>query len=162
MATPVMCHDEVEDLIYICNGTYGFVFNSTENSMGQGPINLTGIGYHEGQSYFMATTTTLAAMGFEVGIDTIDMGNRNFKTITDVEIGVDSTSTFQIGISFKNGISPTFIGPVWFNVTPEGRCFPNCWGKDHRIYVKTTPLDQFKLSYIKVEGQIADFNPLDA
>ena len=161
LVNPTIHYDEVEDLVYICDGVRGFVFNPEENSLGQGPINLTGIGYHEGNSYFMASST-LASLGFQIGIDTSDLGNRNFKTIHEVEIGVDSTSTFQLGISFKTGITPTFIGPVWFNVTPEGRCFPNCWGKDHRFFLKTSTPDAFKLSYIKIEGQIADFNPLDA
>lgn len=162
MVNPTAHYDEVEDLVYICDGVRGFVFNPEENSLGQGPINLTGIGYHEGESYFMASNT-LASLGFQIGIDTSDLGNRNFKTIHEVEIGVDSTSTFQLGISFKTGITTTFVGPVWFNVTPEGRCFPNCWGKDHRFYLKTTDTpDAFKLTYIRIEGQIADFNPLDA
>jgi hypothetical protein len=158
--SPTIHYDEIQDLVYICDGVRGFVFNSDENSMGQGPINLTGIGYHEGDSYFLASST-LTSLGFQIGIDTSDLGNRNFKTIHEVEIGIDSTSTFQLGISFKTGIAPTFIGPVWFDVTPEGRCFPNCWGKDHRFFLKTTAPDAFKLSYIKIEGQIADFNPLD-
>jgi len=161
LTNPILHYDEVEDLVYICDGIRGYVFNSDENSLGEGPINLTGIGYHEGNPYFMASDS-LTPLGFQVGIDTIDMGNRNFKTIHEVEIGIDSTSTFQLGISFKNGISPTFIGPIWFNVTPEGRCFPNCWGKDHRFYIKTSSPDQFSISYIKVEGQLADFNPLDS
>ena len=161
MVSPVMHYDEVQDLVYICDEVRGYVFNSEENSLGEGPINLTGIGYHEGTSYFLASDD-LASLGFQIGIDTIDMGNRNFKTIHEVEIGVDSTCTFQLGISFKTGIAPTFVGPIWFNVTPEGRCFPNCWGKDHRFFLKTTSPDAFKISYIKVEGQLADFNPLDS
>lgn len=160
MTNPVMHFDEVNKLAYICDGTRGYVFNSEDNSLGGGPVNITGIGYIEGTSYFMASSA-LASLGFEIGMDTVDMGNRNFKTIHEVELGLDSTATFQLGISFKTGIAPTFIGPVWFNVTPEGRCFPNCWGKDHRFFLKTPTPDAFKLSYIKIEGQIADFNPLD-
>lgn len=160
MSSPVISYDEINDLAYICDGTLGFVFNCGEPSLGQGPVNVTGVGYHEGNSYFI-TSDTLETPGFEISFDTLDFLNRGFKTIREVQLGMDSTGTFQLGLSFKNGITPTYNGPVWFNVTPEGRVFPNCWGKDFKLHLKSNNPGQIKLSYIKINGQFADYNPLD-
>ena len=162
LSNPVISYDILNDLAYICDGTIGYVYNCKDQSLGQGPINVTGIGYYLDNPYFLASSTSLAAQTFELTFDTMDFMNRSFKTIREVEIGIDSDQSFQLGISFKVGMGTTFTGPIWFNVTPEGRVFPNCWGKDFKIHLKTATTDSFKISYINIKGQFADYNPIDA
>ena len=92
--------------------------------------------------------------------NSIDFNNRNFKTISEVEIGGEFESNLTLGVSYRNDITKDFESPIWFNVTMEGRAFPNFFGKEFQFHLTTN--DTIRIDYIKFNGMFSDFNPIDS
>lgn len=156
MVSPVITYDGVNRLAYICDGTLGYVFNCETYSMGAGPANVSGVGYFDGTSYVMASGYVINPEPY-LTFHPTDFSNRNFKTVTEVEVGGEFDG-LELGISFRSD-SGTYTGPVWFPVTAEGRAFPNLFAKEFEFHLSTE--EDLRLDYVNVKGIFADFNPID-
>lgn len=159
LANPVISYDSVNKLAYICNGTSGYIFNCEVNSLGKGPANITGIGYFNGIQYVMASGTIVPLDAY-ITTHPTDFNNRNFKSILEVEVGGEFESDLQFGVSYRNDSIGSFSTPIWFNVTMEGRAFPNFFGKEFQFHLSTS--EDIRFDYLKVKGMFSDFNPIDA
>ena len=159
LPSPVISYDVVNKLAYICNGTSGYVFNCEVNSMGKGPANITGIGYFNGIQYVMASGAIVPLDAY-ITTHPTDFTNRNFKSISEIEVGGEFESDLLLGVSYRNDTTGDFSDPVWFSVTMEGRAFPNFFGKEFQFHLSTT--EGIRLDYLKVKGMFADFNPIDS
>ncbi|GAG31849.1 unnamed protein product, partial [marine sediment metagenome] len=51
LTNPVLSWDAENYLLYICDGTYGFVYSPRSKSLGKGPVNITGIFSQSGTFY---------------------------------------------------------------------------------------------------------------
>lgn len=155
--SPIISYDPLTHLAYICDGTDGYVFNCDTHSLGKGPANVTGIGYQDGALYALSSGI-VTPLSVSIVTHPTDFSNRNFKTITEIEIGGEFED-LEVGVSFKN-TSGDFTSPVWFTVTDEGRAFPNIFAKEFQFHLETD--ENLTLDYFNVKGLFADFNPIDA
>jgi hypothetical protein len=162
MTNPILLYDELNQLVFICDGTYGYIYSIEDESLGTGPINLTGIGYSEGVLYVVASGT-VAMPKFEILTDIIDLGTRKHKTIQQIEVGTNlSRRVFNASVEYNSSLTGQFRSVGWHSVTPEGVATIHCFGKEFKIGIKCLGLDEFEIDYVKIRGFIHDYDILDS
>jgi hypothetical protein len=157
----VMSYDELNQLIYICDGLIGFVYSVRSNSLGQGPVSVTGIGVQDNELYIVSSTPTITIEPFELCTDIHDFGNRKNKTITSLMIGTDVTQTLYAAIDYRNDKSAAFASTPWVRVNPNGIANLPCFGVEFRFKLKLLTYEQFELDYIRVNGVVHNYSYLD-
>ncbi len=160
MSSPIMLYDNLDKLLYICDGTLGYVYSTQYNSLGQGPIMLTGISYSNIGKIIVGSETIIMP-GIEFTTDILDFGSRAKKTIKRVEIGTNLTSGLEIKIYTRINIDSDFISTDWISVTPSGVAYIPCYGEEFKIGIKSLEYVPFGIDYLRIIGIIHGFNQLD-
>ena len=161
LSNPVLSWDEKNNLLYIADGSLGFVYSVDSKSLGSGPINITGIGSQGGVTYVAASTTIVNPV-FEVCTDVYDMGSRKNKTISSIELGTDVTGDLWTSIDYRLDKADSFSSLDWSRVNPNGISVTPCFGVEFRFKVKRTTYAYFELDYIKINGAIHGYSYLDS
>jgi hypothetical protein len=151
----VMSLDENTGLIYICDGTYGFIYNVRTGSMTSGPVNVSGIGIRDGSLYVVAPTT-ISIPSFEKWTDIHDMKTRKTKTIEALEIGVDLSIEMQASIEWRMNKTTAFSRLPWVYVSPRGVAHLFCTGIEFRFGLKTATYADFEIDHLSIIGVIND------
>jgi hypothetical protein len=160
MTFPVMFLDQIKNLLYICDGTYGFIYNIHDESFGSGPVNLTGIG-SRGNIRYLTAPTPIIIPKFEVCTDIYDMGTRKPKNIHSVEIATDLSEHLQLLIEFRISNREEFRSSPWFLVNPDGIAYSPCYGIEFKFRIRSFILEQFKIDRLKINGSIHGFSHRD-
>lgn len=161
MASSIVCsHDEVNGLVYICDGQIGYVYSEKDKGLGLGPANVTGVGAQSGVQY-IAAPAAVVVPPFEICTDIYDMGSRKMKTIESVDFGVDAALTIYAAIDWRKDKSVAFATSPWTCVNPSGTAVIPCFGREFRIRAKQLTYEYFKLDYIKVNGVLHNYSYLD-
>jgi len=147
----VMHYDAESDLVYICDGTYGFVYSPKDESLGKGPVNIAGLGSQDGTLYVTAPAA-ITTPAFEVCTDIYDLGSRNCKTIQSVEFGTDTDETLYGSIDYRKNTSDSFSQSSWKIVHGNGVLWQTVFGREFRFRLKILTYDYLELDYIKVKG----------
>jgi len=151
----VMSFDKVNNIIYICDGIIGFSYNIKSNSLGSGPTNITGIGYKNNDSYFMASNN-ITIPAFEITSDIFDFETTRSKTIHSVEIGTDVGNILSIAFDYRKTKSESFSTTPWAVVNPKGQAYLPCYGKEFRLKIRINTYELFNIDWIKIHGDIND------
>ena len=150
----VLSYDEERNLLYICDGVLGYIYNVESGSFGEGPENITGIGYQSGTAY-VAASSIITTAPFEICTDIFDLGSRAGKTIFSVELGTDLTTGIYVSVDWRRDKAGEFTQTPWYAVSAQGRAIVIAYGREFRFRIKTTSYEYFELDYIKVNG-VAD------
>lgn len=150
----VLSYDEERNMLYICDGVLGYIYNAESGSFGEGPENVTGIGY-QSETVYVAASSTIATAPFEICTDIFDLGSRTGKTIFSVELGTDLTTNLYVSVDWRRDKAGEFMRTPWYAVSMQGRAIVVAYGREFRFRVKTTSYEYFELDYIKVNG-VAD------
>ena len=161
MTSHVLSYDNLNRLVYICDGTSGYVYSVDDQSLGDGPINITGIGYSNGQSH-VVTSGTINIPNMEVVTDILDFGSRKDKTIHEVELGTNLSGSLEASVDFSLSTAGSFVSAGWFPVTPDGIAYVHCFGKEFRVRVRCSTSASLDLDYMKIHGVTHRYNPLDS
>ena len=153
MTSPVLSYDNSSELLYICDDTYGFVYNPKTQSLGEGPINITGIQRKNGISYIAAPSDIIVPV-LEIWTDIVDFGTRDAKTIESIEVGTDLTRNLLTNIEFRNDKSSVFQRLSWEACNPAGISYLFCHGVEFRIGIKLTSFDYLEIDYLNIKGRI--------
>jgi len=146
--------DEINALIYICDGVLGFVYSIKDGSLGQGPVNLTGVEYNNSIQYIIGSSLIITPT-VEICTDIFDFTTRKNKTLTGIEFGLNSEVFLNASIDFRTAPNNSFVNTGWVPVTPQGIAFINCFGQEFRIRLKAMAYEEvFKIDYIKILGVI--------
>jgi hypothetical protein len=160
MVDPVLTYDAEKGLVYICDGTYGYVYNDVNKSLGQGPVNVTGISAQDGTLYVVAPTT-ITVPTLDICTDVYDLGSRKPKTIHWLEIGTDMTEHLEASVDYRVGNRDSFKQIGWHLVNPSGMAYPKCYGVEFRFRVRSFIYEYIEIDYIKVGGGIHNFSYRD-
>jgi len=150
----VLSFDTENKLLYICDGALGYIYNTSTGSFGEGPENITGIGYKSGATYVTASSAITTAP-FEICTDIFDLGTRAGKSIFSIELGTDLTTGLYVSVDWRRDKAGEFTQTPWYTVSAHGRAIVVAYGREFRFRVKTTSYEYFELDYIKVNG-VAD------
>lgn len=157
-----MTLDELNQLIYICDGTYGFIYSIADKSMGEGPTNVTGLYTRNGIVYPASFGSSITTPVFSICTDIYDLGNRRNKTIQSLDIGTDLTSGLYAAIDYRNDKKVAFATTPWTTVNPSGLAVLPCFGVEFRFRVKTLVYESFSLDYIRVNGSQHAYSFIDS
>jgi len=150
-----MSYDIESNLVYICDGTYGFVYSPKDKSLGEGPVNVAGMFSQDGTLY-VAAPAAITIPNFGICTDIYDLGSRKGKTIYSLEIGTDIEGTLQAAIDWRINKKSAFAQTGWFDVDRRGVVFITCYGKEFRCRLKNLEYEYFEPDYITVNGEIHD------
>jgi hypothetical protein len=153
----IMSYDVENDLIYICDGTSGYIYSPKSRSLGSGPVNVTGIGTKDGALY-VASAGTILTPTFELCTDIYDMGTRRFKTIQSIDVGTDLTETMEASIDYRVSNRVAFSSLNWTPVSLEGVAPLYCYGLEFRFRLRVQTYEYFELDYFKINGLIHNYS----
>lgn len=153
----IMSHDHKNGIIYICDGTIGYVYSLIEKSLGQGPANVTGVGTRDG-TFYVTSPATISIPLFEICTDIYDMGTRKFKTIRSIEIGTDLTENMEASIDYRVSNKVVFSNIGWHPVTLEGVSHMVCRGLEFRFHLRVPTYEYFEVDYIKLNGFVHNYS----
>lgn len=146
----VMSYDVLNNLIYICDGTLGFVYNPLVGSLGKCPPNVTGIGSQSGTLY-VVSPDVITSLPFEICTDVYNFGTSAYKSITSVEVETEATVPLYTAIDYKRNIAGSFVRTPWIRFQQRGLAFINAFGTDFRIRVKADTYEWFTVN-LKING----------
>jgi hypothetical protein len=161
LGTVILTYDKRKELLYICDGTLGFVYGARTESFGQGPPNITGVDSQSGVLYVVAPDVIVTPK-FNICTDIYDFGTRKPKTIETLEVGSDLTDDLYASVDYKVSYKDSFKQIPWFLVNPGGKSYPKCYGVEFRFRLKSFIYEYFEIDYLKIKGQIHGFSPLDS
>ncbi len=161
MTYPKLSLDISNRILYICDGTYGFVYGIKSKSFGEGPRNISGVGYRDGNIY-VSSPTVITMPKFEIATDIYDLGTRKPKTIQEVEVGTDLQNNLEVMIEGRLSNKMTFVDSRWVLLNPSGRAQCPCFGIEFRIHLRSYIYEYLELDYIKVNGTMHEFGYLEA
>lgn len=147
----VMSYDNLNNLVYICDGSVGYVYNPAAGSLGRCQPNITGISSQGGVLYVTAPAT-IVTDPFLLCTDIYDMGTRKNKTIFSLEFGVDLTTALYAAIDYRRNITGIFATTPWYQVSARGFVPITALGREFRIRAKTLTYEWFHPDYIKING----------
>ena len=152
-----MSYDKYNELVYICDGSYGLVYNVLANSLGQCEINISGIGYRDSTLYVISPDDIETSV-FSICTDTYDLGNRKLKTIHSLEFGTDAGVDLRASIEYRRDFQSEFKSLGWYTVTKDGISYIECTGVEFRFKLKSMRYRYFELDYIKVHGTVHSYS----
>jgi hypothetical protein len=153
LGSPVMTFHPERRLLYMCDGTLGYVFNPDTNSLGKGPATVTGVGLQSGTLYVTASGA-MTIPNFEITTDITDFGTRKAKSIQSLEVGLDSGLTIQAAIDYRHNKQAAFLTTNWYTVDSRGQVFIACLGYEFRFKLKATAAGVFHVDSLRVNGVI--------
>lgn len=148
-------HDVANQLVYICDGQYGYIYSPKDSSMGQGPTNIAGIG-SQGGVLFVSSPAAISTPVCQISTDIYDFGTRKSKIIRSVELGTENTQTLSVAIDYRRDKAGAFSTTDWRTVNAKGVAYITCYGHEFRIKVKSSAYEWFALDYITVNGAVND------
>ena len=158
MTNPVLTFEDGTGLLYICDGTLGYIYSSRFNSFGEGPATITGSGIQSGVGYVTAPEE-FEIPPFEITTDIYDFGIRKPKTIQWIELGVNANARLEVMIETRVSKSDEFKKTPWKLVNPSGVAHCPCYGSEFKFHVRSETYEWFTLDYIKVHGTVHALQP---
>lgn len=155
MSDLVLSWDEENSLLYICDGASGYVYSPQDNSLGAGPVNITGI-ESQGGTLYVVSPAAITTPPFEICTDIYDFGTHKYKTIHELEFGINVTGTLQAAIDYRDDYTADFIQTSWTLVSTRGTVFITALGREFRFKAKISPYEYLELDYIKIKGIVHD------
>lgn len=149
----VMSYDPESGLVYICDGSLGYVYSSRTGSLGEGPVNVTGI-YPQGGTLYVASPAAITTEPFEICTDIYDLGTRSGKNIYSLELGTDLTQTLSVAIDHRLDKSAAFETTDWYAVDARGMVFIPVYCQEFRIRARLATYEYFELDHIIVNHSI--------
>jgi len=140
-------------LLYIGDGTTGYLYNVDTGGFGKGPATVTGAGIQDGTLHAVASGT-MTIPNFEIKTDVTDFGTRKGKSIQSLEVGLDSTLTIQAAIDYRHEKQSAFLTTNWYTVDGRGQVFIACMGYEFRFKLKATTAGVFHVDSLRVNGVV--------
>ena len=147
----ILTYDNLLNVVYICDGSVGYIYDVVTGNLGTCSPNITGIGYQSGVQYVTASSS-ITTDPFEICTDIYDLGVRAGKSIFSLEFGTDLETGLYAAIEYRRSMSDDFLRTPWYSVSSIGRVFITAWGREFRFRVKTLTYEAFELDYITVNG----------
>ena len=153
LGTVAMAFNPETRLLYIGDGTTGYLYNVDTGSFGKGPATVTGAGIQDGTLYAVASGT-MTIPNFANTTDIYDFGTRKMKSIQSLEFGVDTSLVLQAAIDYRHYKSSAFATTSWRTIDRRGQVFIACMGTEFRFLIKATSAGVFHVDSLKVNGVV--------
>jgi hypothetical protein len=151
MTNVVLSWDSENNVLYICDGTYGYIYSPADESLGTCSPLITGVNSQSG-IFYAAASGTIVTPVFEICTDIFDFGTHRNKTIFELGFGTNVTGTLQAAIDYRNNFKSAFTQTSWKDVSARGAVFITALGREFRIKAKMTSYEYIEMDYITVNG----------
>jgi len=148
-----MHYDNEKNLVYICDGITGYVYNPEMKSLGSGYANITGYGYQGGISYF-TSPSEITTPSFNLCTDIYDFNTRAPKDIWAVEVGTNIAQALKVSIDYRRDKASSFSTTPWSTTNALGVAFLTCHCNEFRVKIKADDYEEFEPDFINVYGAI--------
>ena len=156
LTSPVLTWESDTQLLYICDGTVGFVYSPEAESLGRGPTNITGIGIQDGSRYIIGTGTITVPV-LEIVTDIYDLGSRYAKSIQSIEWGINATVQLETRIEFRQKKNAAFLITNWYPLDSRGVRYIQCYGYEFKFHLRAESAVEFlRPDYVRVNGIVHD------
>jgi len=149
LTDPVFSYDESQKLLYMCDGTTGYVYSTEFKSLGKCAPNITGIDYKTGTLY-PAAPATITTPAQSIVTDIYDFGTRRTKTINMVEFSTDVSETMQAAVEYRTNKADSFISTTWKTVPKNGRTKFNCRGIEFMFKANLLFYEDFSIDGLRI------------
>lgn len=153
LTDPVFTFDDTTNILHICDGTTGYMYSPDTKSFGEGPVNITGIGYKSG-SLYVAAPASIVTPTFEIWTQTHDFGSRNGKNISSLDVGTNLNGVLEAAIRFRQNKASAFSRTDWYTVDPRGQSFIPCFGYEFQFGLKANVYEYFEIDYLNIGYKI--------
>ena len=160
LINPVMSINEQDNLIYLCDGTNGYVYNYADKSLSKGYPNITGYGYKNATVY-VVSPAAIVVPDIAFTTNTYDMGTRKEKNIYQMEISTETPEEMEVAINYRTRNDEDFTITPWIQFTPRGIAYLPCYGIEFQFKFRLANYDILDLDQFKINGQIHGFSFLD-
>lgn len=154
-ASVSMNFDPYDQLLYLCDGSVGFIYDPVAQSLGAGPVNITGMAYRDGSRY-IAAQAAISTPAFEIVTDIYDLGSRHGKTIVSIEAGVDTAVVLDVRIEYRQSKSSAFVATNWYALDGRGVKYLPCYGYEFKFHFRAASAGFFRLDYLRINGVTHD------
>ncbi len=155
MSGIVMSYDIENNLVYICDGTYGFVYSPGSKSLGSGPVNVTGIGSQDGTQYIVSPAA-IVTPNFAIRTDIWDFGTRNGKSIHSVRLATDVDGDLSVSIEYRQNRALAMQQTDWKAVDGRGDVFFTIFGYEFRFRARLATWEYFEADEFIVDITVHD------
>lgn len=160
LTSPVLTYDESNQLLYLCDGTTGYVYSTEYVCLAGGPPNITGVSVFSGETFTYAPEAVVVpAASFSTSV--LDFGTRKEKTLFNIEIGADLDSAVTGYVSYRVDKAAAFVDTPEVTFTPRGIAYIPCYGIEFVLHLSVAEREDFTLDWFKVNGVIHGFSFLD-
>lgn len=149
LTNPVLTLDEDNNLLYICDGTTGYVYSPEDKSLGKGPVNVTGVGRSLTASSGIVTTPV-----FEICTDIFDFGTRRMKSVYQLEFSTDVSGVLSAAIDYRESKSASFTTTPWETVHERGIVKIIRKGIEFRFRAKLAAYEYFEMDSLTIDGHV--------
>jgi len=160
MDSPIMTLDKFNELVFICDGTLGYVYSVRDHSLGTGPNNITCVGNAVGTQYFAASGDVSTPV-FEFCSDSFDLRSRRHKSIASLEFGAVPQGDAYAALDIKVHPNKSFITTPWVPVGPNGVCNVRGFGQEFRVRYKLSSYEDISMGWYKLHGMMDEYKPND-
>lgn len=154
-----MFYDHYNYLVYICDGSKGYIYSEESEGLTEGPGNITSFNAQDGLNYCVRLGD-ITNPNFSVVTDIIDFGTLSYKTINSVSVECSNSNELEIAIDFRLDSSSNFTTTPFVKFNNEGVATIPCFGKDFRLRFRGPTDTSFVMKSVKIDGQIHDYNPM--
>jgi len=157
LSAVVMTYDNQNELIYICDGTTGYVYSILDDSLTNGYPAISGIGFQDSVN-FIISSSSLTQPVFSITSDIINFGTRKNKTVEKIEIETNYTGQLAVSIDYRTLQNQAFTSIPWFIFYGKGESTIPCYGVDFKFKIKAFENGiTFNIKEFKIYGTIHDF-----
>lgn len=152
-----LTYNEIEGILYICNGDKGYVYLDNFKSMCEGPKDITGYAREK-----ITSTTPINLTQFEFQSNIYDFGSRKNKTIQSIEVGTNIVNKLQVSIGYRITYDQDFIFTSWKDIGRKGILHFPVFGIEFIFKLRSTHVESIKIDYIKFIGVVHNYVFLDS
>jgi len=154
-ANLMVAYDPSEREFYISDGSTSYLL--TLWGLCETYQSVTSIIRHSNASHgpFSAGSDT----SFTITTDTLDFGIRGFKTLSTVELGVDTgevDQAIQVRLHHRVNKKSAFSQSSWLNTNKNGVVMPLKTADEFRVSVKAAAYGSMNLDYINLRVKLSD------
>ena len=161
-ASTIMHYDTLEELLYICDGTYGYVYS--EDGLGRGPATLTGLGRRGSVLYVTASHPHTITEPLQITTDALDFGVRTEKTVYWIDVGTDQdiVDNLQVKLFYRREKDLDWSETDWVTCHKDGRTPFRVTGVEFKISIRAQVYEYFEIDYVNVLGKTPDMKEVRA
>lgn len=155
----IMSYDTEEHLIYICDGSIGYIYSEDSQGLTQGPSNITGMYKQDGEFYIVGIGIPTSP-DFDLLTDLFDMGTSNDKTIRSITLDCNDLNEIEVAIDYRDNPNTEFRTTPYVKFNPSGIANIPCFGKEFRFRFRGHITNSnFKMEKVTIDGVIHNYKP---